>query len=61
MARQVSLVVVVHDSPEASTDDGIKGGIFSKPATQAYADGWEHVFGTKEDKTCAVIDPKSVN
>jgi hypothetical protein len=44
-----ALIVIIEGQPTKAEDTGKEGGgIFSKPASRAYSDGWEQVFGKKE-------------
>jgi hypothetical protein len=48
MARQFDIPCVLRVTVETESDSPT-GGIFSKPASQAYAEGWEALFGATSD------------
>jgi hypothetical protein len=53
MKQAVLIVVTVERAEPKAQDTGNAGGIFSKAPTRAYTDGWDRIFGSKEEKPAA--------
>lgn len=46
--KNAILIIIAEARPQAQ-DTGVNNGIFSKSPSQAYNEGWDRVFGKKED------------
>jgi hypothetical protein len=56
MQESVLIVLIVEPAESKDQDTGKAGGIFSKAPTRAYTDGWDRIFGSKEEKPVAAKD-----